>query len=71
VNNYDTLTTTDKEDYKPTLAYYDTNRDKNPIRSMEFVPSTKKCGVEGSTLPYMNELLNIYNWPGVKAGCIG
>jgi hypothetical protein len=55
VNNYDTLTSTFNDEYKPTLAYYDENRDKDPIREMEFVPSTKTCGTPASNLPYMNE----------------
>ncbi len=70
VNDYDVLATTFADEYKPTLTYYDTNRDKNPIREMVYVPSTATCGTSGSSLPYMNELLTIYKWPGVKGGCV-
>ncbi len=37
---------------------------------MVYVPSTATCGTSGSSLPYMNELLTIYKWPGVKGGCV-
>ena len=70
MNDYDILATTFADEYKPTLTYYDTNRDKNPIREMVYVPSTATCGTSGSSLPYMNELLTIYKWPGVKGGCV-